>query len=97
MSVDAYRVFNEMKSLGNEVTPEDLRRNLTGKNKAKTKKLLEVCDIFNSNAEKLVLRLGKLLGVVVSPKVMDWAWREMVMMESDNIFAKVMFIYIFDY
>lgn len=61
MSVDAYRVFNEMKSLGSEVTPEDLRRNLTGKNEAKTKKLLEVCDIFNSNAEKLVgIEIGKI-------------------------------------
>ncbi|MBK9993644.1 MAG: hypothetical protein IPP01_06580 [Saprospiraceae bacterium] len=37
MRVDAYRVFNEMKSLGEEITPEDLRRNLTGRNEAKTK------------------------------------------------------------
>ena len=61
MRVDAYKVFNEMKSLGNEFTPEDLRRNLTGKNEAKTKKLLEVCDIFNSNAEKLIgIEIGKI-------------------------------------
>lgn len=61
MRVDAYKVFNEMKSLGDEVTPEDLRRNLTGKNEAKTKKLLEVCDIFNSNAEKLIgIEIGKI-------------------------------------
>jgi integrase/recombinase XerD len=61
MRVDAYRVFNEMKSLGEEITPEDLRRNLTGRNEAKTKKLLEVCDIFNSNAEKLIgIEIGKI-------------------------------------
>lgn len=61
MRVDAYKVFNEMKSLGNEFTPEDLRRNLTGKNEAKTKRLLEVCDIFNSNAEKLIgIEIGKI-------------------------------------
>lgn len=61
MRVDAYKVFNEMKSLGNDFTPEDLRRNLTGKNEAKTKKLLEVCDIFNSNAEKLIgIEIGKI-------------------------------------
>ena len=33
-----------MKSLNEEITPEDLRSNLTRKNEAKTKKLLEVCD-----------------------------------------------------
>ncbi|MBK8669123.1 MAG: phage integrase SAM-like domain-containing protein [Saprospiraceae bacterium] len=43
-----------------EITPEDLRRNLTGRNEAKTK-LPEVCDIFNSNAEKLIgIEIGKI-------------------------------------
>ncbi|MBK8349135.1 MAG: hypothetical protein IPL08_16535 [Saprospiraceae bacterium] len=37
MRVDAYRVFNEMKSLGEEIIPEDLRRNLTGEMKLKQK------------------------------------------------------------
>jgi hypothetical protein len=40
---------------------------------------------------------SRLNNVVVGPKVRDWDWRERVMRKSDNIFAKAMFIYIFDY
>jgi site-specific recombinase XerD len=61
MRVDAYKAFNEMKSLGKDVTPEDLRSKLSGKDEIKLKKLLEVCDIFNSNAEKLIgIEIGKI-------------------------------------
>ncbi|MBK8519270.1 MAG: hypothetical protein IPL55_24180 [Saprospiraceae bacterium] len=52
--LDTIRVFNEMKHFESDITVDMLREKLTTTSVDRKKKLLEVCDIYNSNTKKLV-------------------------------------------
>ncbi len=52
--LDTIRIFNEMKLFENDITVDMLREKLTTVSADRKKKLLEVCDIYNSNTKKLV-------------------------------------------
>lgn len=61
MKVDAYRAFNEMRHLNEEITAESLRSKLVGEDKLQRKKLIDVCNIFNVQASKLIgIEIGKI-------------------------------------
>lgn len=52
--LDTIRVYNEMRHFESDITVDMLREKLTTTSVDRKKKLLEVCDIYNSNTKKLV-------------------------------------------
>jgi site-specific recombinase XerD len=52
--LDTIRVYNEMKHFQSDITVDMLREKLTTTSADRKKKLIEVCDIYNSNNKKLV-------------------------------------------
>ncbi|MBK8052945.1 MAG: site-specific integrase [Saprospiraceae bacterium] len=52
--LDTIRVYNEMKHFETDITVDMLREKLTTTSIDRKKKLMEVCDIYNSNTKKLV-------------------------------------------
>lgn len=61
IKLDTIRIYNDYKLKEVDITVDMLRDKLTSKELDQRKKLLEVCDIFNSNAEKLIgIEIGKI-------------------------------------
>lgn len=61
IKLDTLRIYNDYKLKEVDITVDMLREKLTSKEIDQRKKLLEVCDIFNSNAEKLIgIEIGKI-------------------------------------
>ena len=61
IKLDTLRIYNDFKLKEADITVDMLRDKLTSKELDQRKKLLEVCDIFNSNAEKLIgIEIGKI-------------------------------------
>jgi site-specific recombinase XerD len=61
IKLDTIRIYNDFKLKEVDITVDMLRDKLTSKELDQRKKLLEVCDIFNSNAEKLIgIEIGKI-------------------------------------
>ena len=52
--LDTIRVYNEMKHFESDITVDMLREKLTTTSVDRKKRLLEVCEIYNSNTKKLV-------------------------------------------
>ncbi|MBK8518740.1 MAG: site-specific integrase [Saprospiraceae bacterium] len=61
IKLDTLRIYNDYKLKETDITVDMLKDRLTKKEIDQRKKLLEVCDIFNSNAEKLIgIEIGKI-------------------------------------
>ena len=61
IKLDTLRIYNDYKIQDSDITVDMLKNKLTAKEIDTRKKLLEVCDIFNSNAEKLIgIEIGKI-------------------------------------
>ena len=61
IKLDTLRIYNDYKIKDSDITVDMLKNKLTAKEIDTRKKLLEVCDIFNSNAEKLIgIEIGKI-------------------------------------
>ena len=61
IKLDTLRIYNDYKLKEADITVDMLKDKLTKKEIDQRKKLLEVCDIFNSNAEKLIgIEIGKI-------------------------------------
>lgn len=61
MRFDAVTIYNEMRSRNQDITVDLLRLKLKGEGEIKRKTLLEVCNLYNSNAEKLIdIEFGKI-------------------------------------
>ncbi len=61
IKLDTLRIYNDYKIKDSDITVDMLKNKLTAKEVDTRKKLLEVCDIFNSNAEKLIgIEIGKI-------------------------------------
>ncbi|MBP6445473.1 MAG: hypothetical protein KA341_01625 [Saprospiraceae bacterium] len=54
MKYDVIRIYNELKSKDSDITVDVLRQRLKGDGEKKSKKLLEVFQIYNNNFEKLI-------------------------------------------
>ena len=54
MKYDVIRIYNELKSKDSDITVDVLRQRLKGDGEKKSKTLLEVCQIYNNNFEKLI-------------------------------------------
>jgi site-specific recombinase XerD len=61
IKLDTLRIYNDYKLKEVDITVDMLKNRLTKKEIDQRKKLLQVCDIFNSNAEKLIgIEIGKI-------------------------------------
>ncbi len=61
IKLDTLRIYNDFKLKEVDITVDMLKDRLTKKEIDQRKKLLQVCDIFNSNAEKLIgIEIGKI-------------------------------------
>ena len=61
IKLDTLRIYNDYKLKEVDITVDMLKDRLTKKEIDQRKKLLQVCDIFNSNAEKLIgIEIGKI-------------------------------------
>ncbi len=61
IKLDTLRIYNDYKLKEADITVDMLKDKLTKKEIDQRKKLLQVCDIFNSNAEKLIgIEIGKI-------------------------------------
>jgi len=61
IKLDTLRIYNDYKIKDSDITVDMLKNKLTAKEIDTRKKLLEVCDIFNSNSEKLIgIEIGKI-------------------------------------
>ncbi len=54
LRMEVIRIYNEMKSQNLDITVDVLKSRLKGEEEKKSKTLLEVCEIYNRNFEKLV-------------------------------------------
>ena len=54
MKYDVIRIYNELKSKDDDITVDILRSRLKGSEVKREKSLIEVCEIYNTNMEKLV-------------------------------------------
>jgi integrase len=54
MKYDVIRIYNELKSKDSDITVDVLRQRLKGNGEKKSKTLVEVCQIYNNNFEKLI-------------------------------------------
>ena len=54
MKYDVIRIYNELKSKDDDITVDVLRSRLKGSEVKREKSLIEVCEIYNTNMEKLV-------------------------------------------
>ncbi|MBK7635915.1 MAG: hypothetical protein IPJ13_17750 [Saprospiraceae bacterium] len=54
MKYDVIRIYNELKSKDDDITVDILRSRLKGSEVKREKSLIEVCEIYNTNLEKLV-------------------------------------------